>query len=76
MPTTIQTSFRLPAETIDKLDTLARWLLESRTSVVVRAVNELYAREAVRRNVEPYPEVDRSRHLPLPAENGVEQAAD
>lgn len=64
MANSIQTAFRMPPEGVEKMDMLARWFLETRTSVVLRAINELYAREAARRGVEPYPEVDRSAEYP------------
>lgn len=55
---TTQIAFRLPPESFEKLDSLARWMLDSRTSVVIRAVNELYAREASRRGLNPFPETE------------------
>ncbi len=58
MAKSIQTSYRTAPEVLEKMDTMARWLHESRSSVVTRAVNELYVREATKRGVNPYPEVD------------------
>ena len=57
-------NFRLPMQSLEKLDTLARWHLESRTSVIIRALNIVYAMDARERGVEPYPEVDRTVQHP------------
>ena len=57
-------SFKPSDNMIDKMDALSAWLDESRSGVLTRAVYELYAREAEKRGVEPYPEVDRTVEYP------------